>query len=140
MLLTFQRVPKMPILCADHPSEHWGKIYSDVWSMLCQEDCAQVHNLTGASVQLCCQNGQMVFHEERLRMFTTILDFDLTLDNIRELSNLWGTVKIIIPDMEIQIVQALGRLIYRGDTGNLTQEAMQEIMKYIRPAFGGYQV
>ena len=72
--------------------------------------------------------------------FTTILDFDLTLDNIRELSNSWGTVKIIIPDLEIQIVQALGRLIYCGDTENLAQEAMQEIIKYIRPAFGGHQV
>ena len=56
-----------------------------------------------------------------------------------ELTDPWGTVTIVLPHLRMESIQALSRLLYCGNSGNLSNVIMEEILNYVRPEFGGFK-
>ena len=122
-------------------NDHWSMIFTGLWSQLANPSTKAVfpeQNPTGPNVTLCCSNGKVAMHRTHLKKFTILLDI---VDDITwaECVNPWGAITLILPQHTTEVLQALGRLIYCGDSGNLTGDVMQEIVKIIRPEFGGDQ-
>ena len=51
----------------------------------------------------------------------------------------WGTVTIVVPHLKMESIHALSRLLYCGNSGNLSNVIMEEILNYVRPEFGGFK-
>ena len=56
-----------------------------------------------------------------------------------EVTDPWGTVTIVVPHLKMESIQALSRLLYCGNSGNLSNVIMEEILNYVRPEFGGFK-
>ena len=125
-------------LAPKEPEMHWNAVHEEMWSMVSTStNMGIAKSVTGTNIQLSCEGGgKMFFHQDRLRKFTNILDFAHT-DKLHELADPWGNLTIIMPWVKLDVLQALGQLIYLGNSGNLTDEIMQEILLFIRPEFGG---
>ena len=60
-------------------------------------------------------------------------------DNMPEVTDPWGTVTIVVPHLKMESIHALSRLLYCGNSGNLSNVIMEEILNYVRPEFGGFK-
>ena len=118
-------------------ADHWGGVFSDLFSILVTSSTvlqgASPHP-TGANVQLCCKDGRVAVHSTTLRKFTVLLDM---LDDATDYTDPWGTLTLVLPDLNTGVVHALCQLMYCGDSGSMTGEEMNDIMNIIRPEFGG---
>ena len=129
------------VLCVDIHSkpDHWQNVFEDLWTnLLDQGDKVDTKDLnsTGADVKLCLSDGQITLHRSRLVKFTTLLDFANDKE-LRDYADPWGCLTLILPHFNIKAALALGRLMYCGDSGNVTSCVMQEVNSVIRPEFGG---
>ena len=61
----------------EHPGQHWGNLYEELWNITIntQFDSSRTKSIIGTDVQICCNNGKISFHQDRLRKLTNILDF-----------------------------------------------------------------
>ena len=120
-------------------ADHWYTIFEDLWSILIENPSPFGVNPTAPDVSLCCSDGKVNMHRHQLKKFTVLLDLE-DIEKLPEyLTDPWGHLTLILPNLKIEVLLALGRLIYCGDSGNLSHEAMQEIVRIIRPEFGGCQ-
>ena len=129
------------VLCVDIHSkpDHWQNVFEDLWTnILDQGDKVDTKDLnsTGADVKLCLSDGQIKLHSSRLVKFTTLLDFVYDKE-LHDYADPWGCLTLILPHFNIKAALALGRLMYCGDSGNVTSCVMQEVNSVIRPEFGG---
>ena len=67
------------------------------------------------------------------------INFFFSQENMPELTDPWGTVTIVLPHLRMESIQALSRLLYCGNSGNLSNVVMEEILSYVRPEFGGFK-
>ena len=116
-------------LAPKEPEMHWNAVHEEMWSMVSTStNMGIAKSVTGTNIQLSCEGGgKMFFHQDRLRKFTNILDFAHT-DKLHELADPWGNLTIIMPWVKLDVLRALGQLIYLGNSGNLTDEIMQDIL------------
>ena len=104
------------------PNQHWSAVHEEVWSMVSQAtNMDMAESITGTNIQLAGKDGKMFFHQDKLLKFTNILDF-ANEDKLLELADPWGTLTIVMPWVKMEVFQALGRLVYMGDSGNLSDE------------------
>ena len=89
----------------------------------------------GTDVQISCSDGKIFFHQVALRKFTNILDF-ATSDEVHQLKDPWGTLTIVVPHLKMEVLTPLGEFIYRGETGKVSNSALQNVLAYIRPELG----
>ena len=118
-------------------SIHWTNVYQDLWSILVTTSPAVSTGLVGTNIILCCSDGKIALHQARIDKFTVLLDSLKSELCLEELADPWGNLVLVLPHLKMEVVHALGRLIYCGDSGDLKKEIMQELMDIIRPEFGG---
>ena len=88
---------------------------------------------------LCCSDGKIALHRTRLQKFTVLLDILEDGPDLNQLTDPYPSLTLVLPHMKLEVIHALSKLIYCGDSGNLTQEVMGEIITIIRPEYGGNQ-
>ena len=119
------------------PSGHWTNVFEDLWTNLLNS--AQLHrgipNHTGADVELCLSGGKILLHSLQIVKFTTILDF--AKDKLQDYVDPWGILTLVMPHFKMETLEALGRLMYCGDTGYMSEGMMQDIKGILRPEYGG---
>ena len=128
------------VLVSADKGDHWTRIFQDLWDQIYQTSTFQPEgrpiSQTGANVQLCCSDGRAVFHIDPLLKFTNLLDFAVGESMLEQFHDPFGNVTILVPDFNLESVNALGRLIYCGDTGTLDKDVMNEIIPLIRSEYG----
>ena len=111
------------VLISNVDDGHWTEIYEHLWGQIHQSSTfqseSQPYNQTGANVQICCSDGKAIFHVDRLLQFTNLLDFALEEENLDHHQDPFGNMTILTPHLQLESVNALGRLIYCGETGQL---------------------
>ena len=117
------------------PSGHWTNVFEDLWTNLLNS--AQSHrgipNHTGADVELCLSGGKILLHSLQIVKFTTILDF--AKDKLQDYVDPWGILTLVMPHFKMETLEALGRLMYCGDSGNVSEEVMQDINGILKPEY-----
>ena len=111
-----------------------SNINEDLWKIIANQTSAS-GNAVGTDVQISCSDGKIFFHQVALRKFTNILDF-ATSDEVHQLKDPWGTLTIVVPHLKMEVLTTLGEFIYRGETGKVSNAALQNVLAYIRPELG----
>ena len=125
------------VLVSADKGDHWTRIFQDLWDQTSTfQPEGRPISQTGANVQLCCSDGRAVFHVGPLLKFTNLLDFAFGESKFDQFQDPFGNVTILVPDFNLESVNALGRLIYCGDTGTLDKDVMNEIIPLIRSEYG----
>ena len=88
-------------------------------------------NATGANVILSLEDGMIAFHCSRVIKFTTLLDF-AQAEGFSDYLDPWGHVTLVLPHLKLESAQALGRLLYCGDTGRVPKHILDDIKSIIR--------
>ena len=118
---------------------HWVSIFENLWRSVFTSSPISNLNPTGADVVLCCSDGKIALHRTRLQKFTVLLDMLEDGQDLNQLTDPYGSLTLVLPHLKLEVIHALSKLIYCGDSGNLTQEVMSEIITIIRPEYGGNQ-
>ena len=111
---------------------HWPNVYEDLWANL--QDKANYKSPSlgiGTDVKLCLSDGKISLHRSKLIKFTTLLDF--SYEDLNNAMDPWGVVTLILPNFRMESALALGRLIYCGDSGYVTNRVKKEISSVLRP-------
>ena len=119
------------------PSGHWTNVFEDLWTNLLNSAHLQTGkpNYSGADVKLCLGDGKILLHRLQLVKFTTMLDF--AKDKLQDYVDPWGILTLVMPHFKMETLQALGRLMYCGDSGYMSEGVMQDIKGILRPEYGG---
>ena len=112
-----------------------SNINEDLWKIIANQNSAG-GNAVGTDVQISCSDGKISLHQVALRKFTNILDF-ATSDEVHQLKDPWGTLTLVVPHLKMEVLTTLGEFIYRGETGKVSNAALQNVLAFIRPEFGG---
>ena len=78
----------------------------------------------------------IAFHCSRVIKFTTLLDF-AQAEGFSDYLDPWGHVTLVLPHLKLESAQALGRLLYCGDTGRVPKHVLDNIKSIIRFEYGG---
>ena len=111
-----------------------SNINEDLWKIIANQNSVG-GNVVGTDVQISCSDGKIFFHQIALRKFTNILDF-ATSDEVHQLKDPWGTLTIVVPHLKMEVLTTLGEFIYKGETGKVSNAALQNVLAYIRPELG----
>ena len=127
----------MGSLLKNFTNEHWQGLFEGLCSST-EKGTDHLFHPAGADVILSCKGGKVFVHKKILAKFTVLLDL-IKGSGLAECSDPFGVLTIVLPDLDFTVLQALCRLIFIGDSGNLTSEGMSDIVGIIRPEYGGSQ-